>query len=154
MICGVNANANVCVEVCNARTGRTLRRIRRHNLVVTAGLKLLRDIVYGDTATLSHGAVGTDATPTVAGDVALVAEVFRDQLGQRAKQPYDLPSLVLRFIVGSQDANGSTLREAGLFNAASPGEGSMYARVVLGEDVVKTDAILVIITWTLTWAAA
>jgi hypothetical protein len=147
----VDVRANVCVEVCDVRTGRVLRRIRRHNLVVNAGLRLLRDIVYGDAPTLSHGAVGTDATPTAAGHVALVAEVFRDQLGQRSRTLYDLPRLVLKFVVGSQHANGTTLREAGLFNAASAG--SMYARAT-PEDVVKTDAILVIYTWTLEWSAA
>jgi len=151
MISGVNAKANVCVEVCDARTGRVLRRIRRHNLVVTAGLVLLRDLVYGGTATLSHGGVGTAATPTVAGDTELVAEVFRDQISQRLKQPLGSGSLVVRFVVGSQDANGVTLREAGLFNAAAGG--SMYARAI-PEDVVKTDAILVVYTWTLTFTVA
>ncbi len=143
---GVAAMANVCVETVDVRTGRRLSRSWRHNLVVDAGLDLLRDLVYGDAETLSHCGVGTDATAPAAGDVALGAEVFRDQLSQRTKQSAEL---VIKFVLGSQQANGETLREAGLFNAASGG--TMYARVT-PEEIGKTDAILVIFTWTLSWA--
>ena len=142
------ARVNVCVETVDARTGRLLSRSRRHNLVVDVGLDLLRDLVYGDAETLTHGAVGTDATAPAAGDVALGAEVFRDQIAQRTKQS---GALVIKFVLGSQQANGETLREAGLFNAASAG--TMYARVT-PEELAKTDAILVVYTWTLSWAVA
>lgn len=144
----VAARVNVCIETVDARTGRVVCRAWRHNLVVDAGLNLLRDLVYGDGVTISHGAVGTDATAPAAAQVALGAEVFRDQISQRTKQT---ASLVVKFVVGSQDANGLTLREAGLFNAAT--DGTLYARVV-PEEVVKTDAILVIFTWSLTWEAS
>jgi hypothetical protein len=144
---GVLARANVRIDQIDARTGRLLSRGRRHNLVVDAGLDLLRDLVYGDAAVPSHGAVGTDNTAPAAGDVALGAEVFRDQISQRTKQA---AGLVIKFVVGSQQANGLTLREAGLFNAAS--SGIMYARAT-PDQVVKSDAILVIYTWTLSFAA-
>ena len=142
----VCARANVLVETRDARTGRLLSRNSRHNLVVSAGLDLLRDLVYGGAVTMSHGAVGTDATAPAAGQVALGAEVFRDQISQRTKAA---ASLVIKFVVGSQQANSQTLREAGLFNAASGG--TMYARVT-PDPVSKTDAILVVYTWTLSWA--
>lgn len=146
MKAAVDAKANVCIETVDARTGRVLSRSRRHNLVVDAGLDLLRDLVYGDGVILSHCGVGTDATTPAAGDVALGAEVFRDQLSQRTKQA---AQLVIKFVLGSQQANGSTLREAGLFNAVSGG--TLYARVT-PEEVEKTDSILVIYTWTLDWS--
>ena len=142
----VYARANVLVETRDVRTGRLLSRSSRHNLVVSAGLNLLRDLIYGDAATLSHGAVGTDATSPAAAQVALGAEVFRDQISQRTKQT---ASLIIKFVVGSQQANGQTLREAGLFNAISGG--TMYARVT-PDPVSKTDAILVVYTWTLSFA--
>jgi hypothetical protein len=147
-----SARVNVCVETVDARTARVLHRSWRHNLVVDAGLALLRDVLAGDAATISHGAVGTDGTAPAAADEALGGEVFRDLISQTSPQgggatPY---GLVVKFVVGSQFANGNTLREAGLFNAASGG--AMYARVI-PEAIVKTDAILVIYTWTLTFAA-
>ncbi len=144
----VGARVNVCVETVDARTGRILRRSWRHNLVVDAGLALLRDLVFGGGTTVSHGGVGTDNTAPAAGNVTLGAEVFRDVISQRTKVG---ASLTLKFVVGSQNANGSTLREAGLFNAGAAG--TMYARVT-PEEVVKTDAILVIYTWSLSWVAA
>jgi hypothetical protein len=144
---GVLARANVCMEARDARTGRVVSRSWRHNLVMAAGLDLLRDIVYGGTETLSHGAVGTDATAPAAGQVALGAQILRDLISQRTKQP---AALTIKFVVGSQQANGSTLREAGLFNAAVGG--SMYARAT-PDELVKTDAILVVYTWTLSFSA-
>jgi hypothetical protein len=144
----IRARVNVCVETADARTGRVLSRAWRHNLVVDAGLDLLRDLVYGDVGTLTHGAVGTAVTAPAAGDVALGAEVFRDLISQRTKQT---AGMLVKFVVGSQSGNGLIFREAGLFTAASGG--TMYARVVT-EEVAKTDAVLVIYTWTLSFGAA
>lgn len=149
----VVCRANVEVKTVDARTGRVLRRTRQHNLVVDSGLQLMRDVIFGGAASIGYGAVGTDATAPVASDVELGNEVFRDAIGSSTKQggvgvPY---GLVMKFVVGSQSGNGNTFREAGLFNA-NPG-GLMFARVT-PEEVVKSDSILVIYTWTVTWSAA
>lgn len=143
----VHARANVLVETVDARSGRVLFLARSHNLVTDAGLNLLRDLVYGDGVTITHGAVGTDATTPDPSDTTLAAETVRDLIAQRTKAAQEL---VVKFVVGSTQGNGTTLREAGLFNAASAG--TLYARVT-PTAVVKTDAILVIYTWTLGWAA-
>lgn len=143
----LEARANVLVETVDARTGRVLARERKHNLVTDAGLNLLRDLVHGDGVTISHGAVGTDATAPAAGDTTLAAETLRDLIAQRTKAAQEL---AVKFVVGSTQGNGTTLREAGLFNAAS--SGTLYARVT-PTAVAKTDAILVIYTWTLGWTA-
>jgi hypothetical protein len=148
MRAAVAARANVRVDLVDVRTGRVLPCSRRHNLVTAVGLDLLRNLVYGDSGTITHGAVGTDNTAPAAADVALGAEIFRDQISQRTKQT---AALVLKFVVGSQQANGEMLREAGLFTAAVGG--SLYARVT-PDEVAKTEAILVVYTWTLSWAAA
>ncbi len=148
----IECRANVCVETVDARTGAVLTRTWRHNLVVEAGLLLLRDLLYGDGVALTHGAVGTDSTPPAAEDTELGSEVFRDLIATKTKlggAPQE-PGLSIRFIVGSQFANGHVLREAGLFNAAVAG--SLYARVI-PEAVTKTDAILVIYTWSVTFRA-
>lgn len=144
----VRAGVNVCLEVVDARSGRLRRRIRAHNRAVDVGLTMLRDLVYGDTvAAISHCAVGTDGTAPAAGDVALGAEVLRGDIIQRTK---GTASLTLSYLLGSQDANGETLREWGLLNAST--SGLLYARVT-PEEVVKTVAVQVLCTWTLSWAA-
>lgn len=143
------ALVNVLVETVDARSGRVLSRDWRHNLVVDAGLNKLRDLLFGDQlAGITHGAVGTLVTAPAAADVALGAEVFRDVLAQRLKVS---KALTLKLVLGSQQGNGNTLREAGLFDAAAGG--TMYARVTPAE-VIKTDAILVIYTWTASFQAA
>jgi hypothetical protein len=143
------ARVNVCVETVEARTGRVLARTWRHNLVVDAGLNLLRDRLAGNaSAELTHGAVGTDGTAAAAANVALGAEVFRDQLSTKTLQS---KALQIKFVVGSSAANGATLREAGLFNAEAGG--TLFARVT-PEPVVKSADILVIYTWTVSLEAA
>lgn len=144
----VRLRANVDVDVFDARTGRLLSRQAKHNLTVTAGLNLIRDFLYGDAvAALSHLAVGTGSTAAALTDTTLGTEVFRAALTQKTKAS---GSLVLKYYLPAGSANGNTLREVGLFNAASTG--TLYARVVLGTAIVKTISISVTFTWTLTWS--
>jgi hypothetical protein len=141
--------ANVLVETFDVRTGEKLSESRHSNMAVDSGLNLLRDFLYGDGPThITHGAVGTDTAATVAGDTALTTEVFRDVIAARVK---GTQSLTLQFVLGSTHANGSTLTEAGLFNASSGG--TMYARVVTSA-VNKTALVSVLYTWTLSFANA
>ena len=142
----VAASVNVHVEVFDAATGRRVRESWHHNRVVDVGLNKLRDVLYGDAGTqVTHGAVGTSNTPPAASDAGLEAEVFRDVVAQRAKGD---KSLQVRFVLGSQHANGTTLREAGLFLS----DGTLYARV-LPAAVAKTDSQSVLYTWTLSFEA-
>jgi len=142
----VSARVNVHVEVFDVATGRRVRESWHHNRVVDAGLNKLRDVLFGDAGIqITHGAVGTSDTPPAAGDAGLEAEVFRDVVAQRAKGD---KALQVRFVLGSQHANGANLREAGLFLA----DGTLYARV-LPAPVAKTDAQSVLFTWTLSFEA-
>jgi len=144
------ARVNVRVDEVDATTMHVLRCRWYHNLVVDSGLNMIRDRLAGVAVDpITHGAVGTDASATIESDTALRDEVFRDQLGQRSTA--SAKSLVCKFVIGAQQANGSVLREAALFNASSGG--SMFARVVT-EEVVKTDAVLVVYTWTLSFEAS
>lgn len=56
------------------------------------------------------------------------------------------------YYLGSGSANGNTLGEAGLFNAASGG--TMFARVKLSPTIVKTSSIAVTFTWTINLGAS
>ena len=118
-----------------------------HNLAVTAGRNLIRDFLNGDAVTgLTHFALGTDGTAVTAADTALGAEVFRDVFTQTTK---DAAKLTVKYYLDSSSANGNTLREAALLNAASGG--TMYARVALPDAIVKTTSLAYTFTWDLTW---
>jgi hypothetical protein len=146
----VLARVNVTADTWDVATGQHLGRQQVHNLVVGSGLNLIRDLMYGDAvAGPSHFAVGTSSTAVTPGDTTLGAEVAREALTTRAK---GAGKLTVKYYLGSTTANGSTLTEAGLFNAAAAG--TMYCRVVLGEPIPKTTAIAVTFTWDLTWGAA
>lgn len=142
----VAASVNVHVEVIDLASGRCVQESWHHNRVVDAGLNALRDVLFGDAGIqVTHGAVGASNTPAAAGDTGLEAEVFRDVVAQRAKGD---KALQVRFVLGSQHANGVTLREAGLFLQ----DGRLYARV-LPAAVTKTALQSVLYTWTLSFEA-
>lgn len=144
----LHARANVTVEVRDAGTGVVLSRQRQHNLVVTAGRNLIRDLLKGDSAaTLTHFALGTGATAVAATDTTLGTEVFRDALTQKTASA---ATLTCTYYLAAGSANGNTLREAGLLTASSLG--TLYARVVLVSPIVKTAAIAVTFAWDLTWS--
>lgn len=121
-----------------------------HNLVTAAGLNLLRDRLRGVTLVdpLTHFAVGTSNTAASSGQTALVAEVFRDVYTQVT---LGTANIVIRYYLGPNDANGVTLNEAGLLNAASGG--TLYARRVLTTPIVKTIDVAATFEWTLSFAA-
>ena len=142
----VAAKGHVRVTITDAR-GHIVEQFEQRNLVVTAGRNLLRDFLNNTAPTgLTHIALGTDATASDATQTALVAEVYRDLITSRAT---DVGQLTLTLYLGTTQANGNTLREVGLFNAASLG--TMYARVPLASSIAKTSAIAVTFTWTLTF---
>ena len=93
-------------------------------------------------------AVGTGLAAPTHGDTALGAEVFRDVFTQTTPAT---GRILYRYFLGPNDANGNTLAEVGLLNAASLG--TLYARVVLMSPIVKTISIAVTFGWTLSWSS-
>ncbi len=78
---------------------------------------------------------------------ALVAEVYRDVwISATATDAL----LELRYYLTTSEANGNTLREAGVFTEALAG--IMYARAPFAEEIAKTSDIAVHFTWSLNWA--
>lgn len=142
--------ANVLVVVQDATTGAEMTRQEQHNLVVNAGLNLIRDLLDGDAvAGITHFAVGTGTTAVTASDTALVTEVSRAAVAGRTS---NAQQLVVSYYLPSGTANGNTLAEAGIFNAASGG--TMFARVKLSPTIVKTASIAVTFTWTINLGAS
>ena len=97
---------------------------RKDNMVVTAGLTLIADLVSAQTKALpSHAAIGTGTTAPTAGDTALENELDRNALTS-ATSSNNVATYVADWAAG--DGTGS-ITEAGLFNASSGGD--MLSRV-------------------------
>jgi hypothetical protein len=133
------------VEVCKD-AARVIRAWEQPNLVTTSGKNLIRDVMGMGVQGLTHFAIGTSATAPTLADVALGAQVYRDTLTARTP---GATQLICSYYLPTTQGNGSTIREVGLFNAATGP--TMYARAVLTSPVVKTASITVIFTWTLSW---
>lgn len=146
----IHLGVNVHVEVHDADTGELLHEQDVHNLVVNAGLNLIRDLLDGDApAGLTYFAVGTSATAASAAQTTLVAETFRAAVTSRTS---DAQKLTVKYYLPSGSGNGATLAEVGLFNHVSAG--TMFARAVLSSTIAKTSAITVTFTWDINLAAA
>jgi hypothetical protein len=139
---------NVRVYVQDVRTGLWRLHDEGHNLVTAAGLDLMRDRLKGTAAALSHFAVGTGNTATAAGDTALVTEVFRDVYTQVTLAA---AAMTIRYYLGPNDANGHTLREVGLFNAASGP--TLFARRVMVTPINKDIDTAATFEWTISIGA-
>jgi len=139
----LRAHVNVTIAKMDARTDRLREIVRAHNLVSNVGLNQLRDALAGEAVTFpTHFALGTGATPAAAGDTTLEAEAYREQITQTTKP--GTGHVQYRQYLSSQDGNGHTFAEAGLFNASTGGD--LFARVTFPADE-KTNAE----AWTLTW---
>lgn len=136
-------SGNVRIDVHNR--GRVVHRMAVENLVVLSGRNQVRDAIFGDLVLFpTHVALGTGGAGAREGDVALQDEVFRSIVTTRAKSS---AAVSFKLFLTSAQANGHTLREAGLFNA--PIFGTLFARVVHGE-IPKTASVTVLYTWTIT----
>jgi hypothetical protein len=148
----LDPGVNVVITVTDAKTGNVIEEIRTHNLVVTAGRNLLRDLIYGDTVTgMTHFGLGIGTQPISAARTSLAInsdiEVFRDVWTTRAK-PADA-TVGFTYYLDSSSANGNTLTAAAMFSQASGG--TMYA-IVNFTPIVKTSSISVTFAWSLTWS--
>ncbi len=145
----IAVDCNVRIDVCDAATGELLEREELHNLVTLAGRNLIRDLLNESTDSgLTHFAVGGTDTAPAAGDTQLAAEIYRDTFTKRTAVD---GVLTLTYFLPSGAANGSTLREAGLLNAAAGGV--LFARAVFGA-IAKTASVTVTYTWSITIGAS
>ena len=115
---------------------------RFHNLVTDDGWELLAQLVHGEGDPVTHLALGTGSRAPAAGDTALQQERYRDiatnltATGNELRVSHFLPTTA---------ANGHTLREIGLLNAAT--RGTLFARALLSQPITKTNRITASITW-------
>jgi hypothetical protein len=126
--------------------GIVIERQRINNLVVDSGLNIIRDRIAGSsTAAVSHMAVGTGTTAVSASNTALATETHRNAITETIATN---KVMTLKMYLSSNQANGggtSTLREIGLFNAASGV--TMFARALLSSPIAKSTSVTVTFTW-------
>lgn len=87
-------------------------------MVLTTSLltKIRSDVKDDLELLLLHGAIGTDDTTAVAGDTELGSEVFRDGIDDWDESAAD--KIVASLIVGTTEANGNSVAEAGWLDTA------------------------------------
>lgn len=142
---------DVCYAVVEHKDGRIEIVQADPDLVVNAGLNFYQQRMYSDTATkMTHGAVGTGTTAPAAGDTTLQTEVLRKTLTVTTNP--STGKAHLEFVVDYTEANGNTLTEVGIFNAASGG--TMLMRKLFASNIPKTNdkKITVVVETTITAA--
>ena len=131
--------------------GVVIERQRVKNLVVDAGLNILRDRIAGlSTSAVSHMAVGTGVGSVSAANTALSSETFRNNITETIATN---KVMTFKMYLSSTQANGggtSTLTEIGLFNAASGP--TMFARALLASSIPKSSLVTVTFTWQINFA--
>lgn len=143
----VKPRVNVSVEVMDSKTGQLIKKEQTHNLVVDAGLNLIRDAIQlGAISPMSRIGIGTSGTAVNASDTALLSEIAKYTLLSITASN---KALTCQYFLDENTANGQTIRELGLFTD----DGTMYARVVLGTPIEKTNLKVASITWTLDWGS-
>lgn len=158
------------VKVRDALTGEVLKTIEIRNKITFLAADILVELIAQRTTDPAPGKdlvysmrMGSSNTAASRSDTNLGAFVIGKALGDVDKVNGAQGEITFIATLASGDANGSTLREAGLFTAGaapstsdtpgtSPGVTRMIARQVY-PDVPKTSAIVVDYSWTIAFTA-
>lgn len=120
------------------------------NVVTNNGVARIAAVWAADSSTTpTHIGIGTDDTAAATTDTALGAEVDRNAILT------DFASgavATFKAFFSKSEANGNTIAEVGMFDAASGG--TMFCRSVLASSIVKDATKSINITWTITFADA
>ena len=120
------------------------------NVVTNNGVARIAAVWAADSSTTpTHIGIGTDNTAAATTDTALGAEVDRNAILT------DFASgavATFKAFFSKSEANGNTIAEVGMFDAASGG--TMFCRSVLVSSIVKDATKSINITWTITFADA
>lgn len=153
------------VHVKEGGTGRVLRTIHKRNTITFDAGDIVRSLLAQRTPTsdpapleysLGSMRFGTSTTAATRFDTDLISEVsgVRQELTDAKKVNGIQGELSLLATLGTADANGSILSEAGLFtrgtawDAAVAGTLLLFARQIHAA-IVKTSSISLDYTWTL-----
>jgi len=149
----ITITENVDIEEFDAASGKLLSVQHVHNKVTVNGQLWLMNLIAGTSTYLHYFAIGTSATAPTAADTTLTAEVFRDQVTQYVTSSANnsgtaVGTLVVKYYLGTGSANGVTLQEAGVLDAAS--SGNLFSHVTY-TGIAKTSSNTITYTWTFTF---
>ena len=125
---------------------------KKHNLVVTTGLNIVRDLLLNIGSPPNALAVGKGGTATHSGMETLESEVFRQAFTRKTSA---VARVTYQYFLGTADGNVTapdTLQEAGLFagsgfNGVTPTiGGSLFARTTFSP-IAKDNTITIVFTW-------
>lgn len=167
---GLPMRGILSVTVRSAKTGRVLKKITINNKITNLAGDILTELI-AQRATDPTPAkdlfysmrMGSSNTAAQRSDTNLGAFVIGKVLADVDKVNGAQGEMTFVATLASGDANGTTLREAGLFTAGAapstsdtpgttPGVTRMFARQVY-PDVPKTVAIVVDYSWTIAFTA-
>jgi len=143
----VELSCNVFVTLRDAKTGRIKRQMAMHNKIPTAGLDFVRELLGNVDRAPTHIAVGDDNTAPAAGDTALGNEVYRAQITAKDRDDY---TAQFELYLSESEANGYTIKEAGVFNLPWSGKGRMLSRVLMAPEFAKDAETTANIQWNVT----
>lgn len=132
--------------------GKVYRVIETPNLVVDRGFEVVARTLVEDTATqaFQYFAVGDNNTAPAAGDVLLNSEVGRIAI---ETQSYFTDTVTLTGAIPVDQIVGFTLQEIGIFGIdadATLDSGQLFSRALISPSIVKTNILVVNISYTLT----
>jgi hypothetical protein len=133
----------VCIDVYE--NGVLIERIEDNNLVVDLGRENVAKLVGGIAggAAVTQIAVGDNGVPAVVADNAITNQFAKPVVSVTQPAPN---KVMFNYDIDNTEANGLTIREFGLLNA----NGVLVARKVPSAEIVKTNAIRLVGSWTLT----
>lgn len=120
------------------------------DLIVTTGRNYIAQrIASGDSvaSAMAHMAIGSGSTAAALGDTALVREVKRKALAISSAGPTaaNVYTAVATFGGAADTITSAQIQEAGIFNHAGSGQGTMMQRVTFA-NVILADSDLLRIT--------
>ena len=139
----IKATGHFLMEVIDVVTGEVIDRYEANNLVVNSGLLNVTRLLGGDPAgsKLTHISVGTNGAPPALTDTAITG-AFSKAIDSVAYVGNNIVQYI--YSIGSSEANGMTIQEAGLFNNS----GVLFARKQRSP-IVKTSAVALQGIWTI-----
>lgn len=147
----LRVKGRLVAEVRDALTGALLATHAQDNLVVDEGLNLLRDMLGDDrNKAPNYFYLGTNSTAAAPADtVSTITSPFTKAFTARVRGS---KAISFQTYITAAEANGTTWTEAGLVNTYD-GTSSLFARVAI-TPIVKTAAVTVTFTWSITLSAA
>ena len=132
------------VTVRDGKTGAIIRHQTNSNIITDVGLEHMAKLLGGDLDWMDTMAVGTGVVLPSNTDTSLDTQVFSNDIARRVPTTANLR---MQMFLGTGDANGFTLSEAGIFNKAL----EMFSRVLITPTFAKNAGNTLTLTWDFTF---